>query len=575
MYYLTPMKLPTDAPLTDEQKKLLDELLPKISKAEEAGWLAQFLMNEANNMAQAAAGGGGPKVPLTILFGTESGNAEGLAGDCEKKAKKLGFAPKVVDLADIEPADLENYENVVLFISTWGEGDPPERVEGFDKAFKTASVDLGKMKFGICALGDTSYVDFCEMGKIYDARFAELGAEKVFDRIDLDVDYEDGAAEWIDSTLSKYVEITGAKPSAAAASFSFAAVEAKTYSPKEPFMAELSEKVILNGTGSKKETWHFEISLEGSGMKYEVGDALGVVPENDNDLVQALMEKLGFSGGDVVTKLRTEYDITDLTKPVMEKYAELTGNAKLKEILEGDWQDYIWGRDILDLVTEFPHDVSADDLFGILRKLPPRLYSIASSQKEVGEQVDLTVAAVRYDSLDRSRKGVASCYLADAVEKGKKLGIYLKPNKNFRLPEDSSKPVIMVGPGTGVAPFRAFLQERDASGASGKNWLFFGDQHYNYDFLYQLEVQDYIKSGTLTNLDVAFSRDTPNKVYVQHKMLEKKAEILEWLNQGAYFYVCGDEKFMAKDVDAALKEIAGEEFVEQMKKEKRYLRDVY
>ncbi|PIR31531.1 MAG: sulfite reductase [NADPH] flavoprotein alpha-component [Alphaproteobacteria bacterium CG11_big_fil_rev_8_21_14_0_20_44_7] len=568
------MDIPENTPLSPAQKKLLEDLL-KDAKPELVGWLAGYFGHLQKSMP--IADSGGAKTPLYILFGTESGNTEELAANAAKSAKKLGFAPKLLDFADIEPADLEKYENLIVYISTWGEGDPPERVEAFDKAFKSAKPDMSKIQFGICALGDTSYTDFCEMGKKYDKRFEELGATRFFDRVDLDVDYHDGAQEWTDNILKKFVTALGVEPAAAMPSYDFGEVEAKTYSGKDPFTAKLKEKLVLNGTGSIKETWHAEIDLSGSGIRYQVGDALGIVPKNDPKMVEEIMQATGVTEIDL-----HEYDINALTKPVIEKYAEITGDKGVAKLLDGDLQEYIWGREVIDLLTEFPHKLKSDQLKTMLRKLPPRLYSISSSQAAVGDEVHLTIAAVRYNSHGRDRKGVASTYIADLVANDEDVNIYLKPNKNFRLPESGDVPIIMVGPGTGVAPFRAFMQEREAVGAKGRNWLFFGDQHYNYDFLYQLEWQDWYKSGLLSRMDVAFSRDKPQKVYVQDRMWERKKEIYDWLESGGYFYVCGDEKRMAKDVDAMLKKIVsevgnvdGEEYIAKLRKEKRYLRDVY
>lgn len=561
---------------SNEQKKELGALLPTLDK-QQAAWLADFIKQNSDSFAEEAAdGASGDKVALTIIYGTESGNCEALAADAAKRAKKLGFAAKVVDFADISPADLSKFDNAIIYLSTWGEGDAPERVVPFDKAFESDAPDLSGKKFAICALGDTSYVDFCSMGKKFDERFVELGAERVFERVDCDVDYHAIASDWTNSTLNKFAEIYGVQASAANKNASiFEVFRVDEYSQINPYLATLSEKLVLNGTGSAKETWHFEIDLSGSGMRYEVGDSLGVVPKNEIILVDDIISLLGLDDKNLREDLISAYDITALTKPVIEKYAHLTGDAKVAALLDDKLNEYIYGRGVIDLLQEFPHKITAEQLRGILRKVPPRLYSISSSQESVGEEVHLTVAAVRYEAHSRKRNGVASCYLADAVEKGGEVAIYVKPNKNFRLPANSNAPVIMVGPGTGVAPFRAFMQAREVGNAKGKNWLFFGDQHYNFDFLYQLEWQDWSASGLLTYADVAFSRDKPQKVYVQDKMREKAAELRAWLKDGAYFYVCGDESRMAKDVDAALREIAGDEVVEEMKQQGRYLRDVY
>lgn len=570
------MTLPSDISLTNDQKKELFALLPSLDK-KQAAWLADFIAKNSESFEdEVAESAGGAAAALTIIYGTEGGNCEGLADHAAKLAKKMGFAPKIVDFANITPADLTKFENVMIYVSTWGEGDAPERVEPFDKAFAVDAPDLSKIQFAVCALGDTSYVDFCEIGKKYDARFEELGAKRIANRIDCDVDYHDTAYAWTDATLAKFAEILGVEakaPSKAASVFDIFRVD--DYSPTNPYIATLKEKLVLNGTGSAKETWHFEIDLAGSGLRYETGDALGVVPKNDARLAADILEVLNISDTALLEELISVYDITDLTKPVIEKYAEITGNGAVKVLLDGDLAEYTYGRGIIDLFTEFKCALTADQLRSVLRKLPPRLYSISSAQDAVGEEVHLTVAAVRYESHGRARKGVASCYLADDVAIDGSVAVYVKPNKHFRLPADKNAPVIMVGPGTGIAPFRAFMQQREFDGAKGKNWLFFGDQHYNFDFLYQTEWQDWSETGLLTNIDVAFSRDKPQKVYVQDKMRAKKAELLQWLKEGAYFYVCGDEKKMAKDVDSALREIAGNELVDAMKSQGRYLRDVY
>ena len=568
--------IPQGTQFSNEQKKELSAVLPTLNK-EQAKFLADFIAKNADAFSdEVADAASGSAVALHILYGTEGGNCENLAATAAKLAKKLGFAAKIVDFASITPADLVKFQNVLVFISTWGEGDAPERVVPFDKAFETDAPDLSKIQFAVCGLGDTSYADFCEMGIKFDARFEKLGAERVFDRIDCDVDYETAAAEWTNATLAKFAAIYNLEaPVASKAASAFDIFRVDEYSPTNPYIANLSEKLVLNGTGSQKETWHFEIDLTGSGVRYEVGDALGVVPKNDIALVDDFLKVANISDAALREELINGLDITDLTKPVIEKYAEVTGDEKVKNLIANDLPKYTYGRGIIDLLQEFPHQLTADQLRGILRKLPPRLYSISSSQDFAGESVHLTVAAVRYESHNRKRNGVASCYLADAVENGGNVAVYVKPNKHFRLPANSNVPVIMVGPGTGVAPFRAFMQQREAEGSKGKNWLFFGDQHYNFDFLYQLEWQDWSASGLLTNLDVAFSRDKPQKVYVQDRMREKAAELKQWLDEGAYFYVCGDESRMAKDVDAALLEIAGVELVEKMKKDGRYLRDVY
>ncbi|MEM7044875.1 MAG: sulfite reductase subunit alpha, partial [Pseudomonadota bacterium] len=355
------------------------------------------------------------------------------------------------------------------------------------------------------------------------------------------------------------------------------------YSKANPFPAEITELVNLNGSRSAKETYHVELSLEGSGLTFEPGDSLGLAAENHESMVAEVMMAAGLSGdSDLERRLRTEFDITQLSKPVMDAYAKVVGDDRLAELLEGDrWQAYLPGRQIIDLLTDFPAKLEADQLTNLFRKLPPRLYSVASSLKAEPDLAHLLVSAVRYNSFGRDRGGVASTFVADRHKVGDQLKVYVKSNKNFRLPEDPDRRVIMIGPGTGVAPFRAFLQERQATGAAGKNWLFFGDRTYTHDFLYQLDWQEFEKDGVLDRIDVAFSRDQPEKIYVQDRMWERRADLFAWLEEGAALYVCGDEKAMAKDVDAILHKIIQEsggdaaDYVSKLKKERRYQRDVY
>jgi sulfite reductase (NADPH) flavoprotein alpha-component len=358
---------------------------------------------------------------------------------------------------------------------------------------------------------------------------------------------------------------------------------------------------LLNGEGSSKETLHLEFSLASSGLSYEPGDALSVVPVNAPDTIKAVLgaakltgnEEIELKGGEIkllADALREDFDITALSRAVLTKLADACDSAALRELLADDakerLKEFNHGREIIDALLEFaPNGLSAAALVGIFRKLPPRLYSIASSQLAHPDEVHLTVAAVRYETHGRKRKGVCSTFLADLVKSGDAVSLFVQPNKNFRLPADPATPIIMVGPGTGVAPFRAFVEHRAASGASGKNWLFFGDQHYTYDFLYQLEWQEQLKEGVLTKLDVAFSRDQPEKVYVQDRMIQQAEELYQWLEAGAHFYVCGDANRMASDVHEALVTVvqtqagltheAAEAYVENLKKTKRYQRDVY
>jgi sulfite reductase (NADPH) flavoprotein alpha-component len=502
------------------------------------------------------------------------------------------------NMSEIEPSSLAALSNLLVIVSTWGDGEPPETAVGFYKALMSEEITLGGLRYSVCALGDTSYEKFCQTGKDVDARLEALGGKRVVDRRDCDVDYEDAFSEWLGLALTALAPAGAAVIQAAGTELVASGVE---YGKKNPFPSPLNERVLLNGEGSSKETIHLEFSLEGSGMSYEPGDALAVVPVNAPDVVAAVLAAAKLKGDEEIeTKasgrklladaLREDFDITALSRNVLTKLAEASGSDALKALLADDakekLKDYNHGREIVDAIADFaPKGLSADALAGLFRKLPPRLYSIASSPLAHPGEVHLTVAAVRYQSHGRERKGVCSTYLADLAKPGSEVPIFVQPNKNFRLPADDAAPVIMVGPGTGVAPFRAFVEHRAATGATGKNWLFMGDQKYLFDFLYQLEWQDHLKSGALSRLDVAFSRDQPEKIYVQQKMLEHGAELYAWLEQGAYFYVCGDATRMAADVHEALVSIVekhggksretAEAYVEDLKKSKRYQRDVY
>ena len=590
------IKFPEHAPLTGADRERLEAALSALS-GDQRQWLSGYLAGLSGSVAGGAVVAPAAATPLTILYGTESGNCEELADRTAKKAKKSGFKPKMLNMSDAQVTDLSSHKNLLVIVSTWGDGEPPETAERFYKEFMNGSPQLDGVKYSVCALGDTSYEQFCQTGKDVDARFAELGATRVLDRVDCDVDYEDSYEGWLSEVLPTF----GASGGAAVGAAPSAIMPAVEYGKKNPFPAEVSEKVLLSGEGSQKETWHIELDLEGSGLSYEVGDVLGVKAKNSADVVEAVVAASGLDAGAEVTlkdgskkpfseALAEDLDITALSRKFAQSYAELIGSKELAALADkadaAKFNEYSDGRQIVDVLEDFPaKDLKAAEFVKLLRPLPPRLYSIASSMSEHPGEVHLTVAAVRYESHGKERKGVASTALADIYQNGDQVPVFVQPNKRFRLPENDETPIIMVGPGTGVAPFRAFVEERGVREAEGESWLFFGDQRYSYDFLYQLEWQDHLKSGALTKLDVAFSRDQPEKVYVQHKLLEHAAEVYAWLDKGAHFYVCGDAERMAGDVHQALEAIVQEQggksaeeataYLEQLKKDGRYQRDVY
>lgn len=538
---------------------------------------------------------------VTVLYGSQTGNSEGLAKKTAQHLEEKGFQVTLSSMSDFKPNNLKKINNLLVIVSTHGEGDPPDNALSFHEyVHGRRAPKLDHLSFSVLSLGDSSYEFFCQTGKEFDERFEELGGTRLFDRVDCDLDYDEPFSEWLQGVASSLSEGEAASlPQESAGANNQAVSE---YSRTNPFNAEVLENINLNGRGSNKETRHLELSLEGSGLVYEPGDSLGIYPTNDPALVDELIQTCGWNAEESVTvhkngdtlplkeALTSHFEITVLTKPLLQKIAELTKSESLHALLEEGneekLKEYIAGRDLVDAARDFgPFDGTAADFTSILRKIPARLYSIASSLKANDEEVHLTIGAVRYDAHGRERQGVCSILCAERLQPGDTLPVYIQHNQNFKLPQDPDVPIIMVGPGTGIAPFRSFMQEREEMGANGKSWLFFGDQHFVTDFLYQTEWQKWLKDGVLTKMDVAFSRDTEEKVYVQHQMKKQSKELFDWLEQGAYVYICGDEKHMAHDVHNTLLSIIQEEgamskekaesYLANLQQQKRYQRDVY
>ena len=541
--------IPENAPFTAEQRAYLN------------GFFAGLFSRVPAENASAET-----RQPLTILFGSQTGNAENVA----KRAAKLatGFAATVGDMAKYSRASLTSETNLLIITSTYGDGDPPDNAKELWEFLASSSAPaLKELRYSVLALGDSNYAKFCECGKNFDRRLQELGATRVHPRADCDVEFESAFLAWLEGALSAF---KNPKPA---------------NSRTNPHPAPLLANRKLNGEGSSKETRHFELRLEGSTLEYEVGDALGIYPANCPELVEELLQVLGHLKDDSLRHaLTNDYEITKIPQPLLKAVAERAKDPLLSKLtapgVNGELTNFLWGRDIIDLLRAHPSVKFAPEEFpGFLKKLQPRLYSISSSPKAHPGEVHLTVSVVRYTSLDRVRKGVCSTFLAERATDHAK--VFVHKAKHFRLPPDPNTPIIMVGPGTGIAPFRAFLEERRAIGGKGKSWLFFGDQHADCDFLYRDELQGMVKERTLTRIDTAFSRDQSEKIYVQHRMLEHAKDIHAWLEDGAHFYVCGDASRMAKDVDQALRTIiesAGAnatEYVSALQKSGRYQRDVY
>jgi sulfite reductase (NADPH) flavoprotein alpha-component len=592
--------LPKTAPFAAEDIDVLNQLVQRSTPLQRA-WLSGFLAGldvaQGGGVPQAAAQAAPaprPRVPLTILYGSESGNTETLALKAKKLAAKQNFDARVVDMADADLATVAKSKNLVVYISTWGEGDPPQRAVDFHKALMADDAPrFDGVRFAVLALGDTAYVNFCQTGKQIDARLEALGGTRVADRQDLDLDFAKQAASWTDKTLEVIA------PADASATATVVHVDFKgpissddisdepVFTAENPAEAEIAALINLNGTGSTRETWHAEFAVEAPGFVYKPGDAIGLVPENDPELAQQVLAAVGLEGDAALAKkLTASFDITTLSRPLVDGYAKLTGRKDVAELLtaDGAFAKFTADRQLVDLFESYREKLNAEQLTKLLRPLPGRLYSVASSLKAHEGEAHLLVGAVRWSSHGKPRKGVTSTFLADRRRVGDKVKLYVKPNRHFGLPADASRPIIMIGAGTGVAPYRGFIEERAETNATGKSWLFFGERNFSFDFLYQLEWQDHLASGALSRIDVAFSRDQPEKIYVQSRLWERRAEVLSWLEEGAHIYVCGDEKGMAKDVDATLVKILGgdkadEEHgrakLKELAKAGRYQRDVY
>jgi sulfite reductase (NADPH) flavoprotein alpha-component len=595
--------LPESAPFTAEQRAYLN------------GFLAGIF-----SRAPAPVGVVGPVAPaetlapLSILFGSQTGNSEILAKRIAKEAGKRGFAPTIHDLARYPTAQLASEQRILIVTSTYGDGEPPDNAKAFWNFLNDpAAPKLAQTRFSICALGDSNYPKFCGFGKDVDLRLESLGAQRIHPCTDCDVDYEEPFAKWLNEALTKIgareskIETRAQEntevlnPAVESRSSTADLLPTSKYSRANPFPAALVANKPLNAPGSSKDTRHFEFALDGSGLTYEAGDALAVSPANCPELAEDITAALKCSGNEMVPgrggiqitlreALLRHYEITKISPPLLAAIAERSGDETLKKLVgpdaNGSLAAFLYGREVIDLLLTHP-SVKFDpvEFVTLLKKLQPRLYSISSSPKAHPARVHLTVNIVRFESHARRRKGVCSTYLAERAEPAVTIPVFVHANKNFRPPADGETPMIMVGPGTGIAPFRAFLQERRAMGASGKNWLFYGDQHSATDFMYRDELEAMLRDGVLTRLDTAFSRDQEEKVYVQHRMREHAKELFNWLEAGAHFYVCGDAKRMAKDVDAALHEVIqtggghtaeqAVDYISCLKNQRRYQRDVY
>lgn len=590
-------------PLNPEQLSRLQAATGDFSTTQLA-WLSGYfwgMVNQAPNTTVASASAPVDVPTITLLSASQTGNARRVAEQLRDDLLAAKLNVNLVNAGDYKFKQIAQEKLLLVITSTQGEGEPPEEAVALHKFLMSKKAPkMDNTAFAVFGLGDTSYEFFSQAGKDFDGKLGELGGERLLDRVDADVEYAAEAEQW----RKKIVDVLKARvptetPAAAAANATGTVNEvfSSPYTKEEPLTASLAVNQKITGRNSDKDVRHIEIDLGDSGLRYQPGDALGIWYENDPALVQELVALLWLKGDESVQvngselplaeALQKHFELTVNTTQIVEQYGKLSRDEKLLELVsdKSRLQQYAQSTPIVDMVRRAPTELRAEQLIELLRPLTPRLYSIASSQAESESEVHITVGAVRYEIDGRARAGGASSFLADRLEEDGEIRVFIEHNDNFRLPANPETPVIMIGPGTGIAPFRAFMQQRDNDGAEGKNWLFFGNPHFTEDFLYQVEWQRYVKDGLLTNIDLAWSRDQQQKVYVQDKIRAKGAEVWRWIEEGAHIYVCGDANRMAKDVEQALLEVVAEhggmdtetadEFLSELRIERRYQRDVY
>lgn len=592
-------------PLPTEILNLLPTLTPL-----QLAWLSGYAWSQASGVEQPLVGQhlaanltalSAEPFSITVLSGSQTGNAKSVADKVAAELTEAGIAVKRVALKDYKAKTIADEKYLLLVTSTQGEGEPPEEGVVLHKLLNGKKTPkLTELQFAVLGLGDSSYPNFCQAGKDFDQRFAELGATRLFERVDADLDYSATAEQWIRDIVAivkeKAAQASPAVQSIATATTALVAKESQ-YNKANPFPATLITNQKITGRQSDKDVRHLEFDLAGSDLHYQAGDALGVWFDNDPQLVDEILSLAQIDPTTEVTierktqtistALLSHLELTQNTPAFVKGYAALANNEQLNDLVADNQalQELVQRTPIVDVLHKFPAKLTAEQLVSLLRPLTPRLYSISSSPAEVGEEVHLTVGVVRFEHEGRARSGAASSFLADRVEEDGAVRVFVEHNDNFRLPNDMTKPIIMVGSGTGVAPFRAFMQQRVADEASGKNWLIFGNPHFASDFLYQTEWQQFAKEGFLHKYDFAWSRDQEKKIYVQDKIRENSTALWQWLQEGAYFYVCGDAAKMAKDVEQALLEVIAkegnlspdeaEDYLNELREEKRYQRDVY
>jgi sulfite reductase (NADPH) flavoprotein alpha-component len=600
---LSSLASPLSQGQVDQLKKLTAEL-SALQLAWVSGYLAASANSGANVGADPSASGllaqatqAAPEQTVTLLYGSQTGNGRGVATALAAKAQAQGFAVNLVSMDDYNSRQLKQETLLLLVVSTHGEGEAPDDAMELHKFLASKRAPkLDNLHYSVLALGDSSYEFFCQTGKDFDARLSALGAKSLLPLVECDVDYELAADAWQEQVITALKPHLASSNVGSASVVSINSAQTSSFTKQAPYSAEVLVSQKITGRESDRDVRHVEIDLGDSGLTYQVGDALGIWFTNNEALVDEIISSLALAADVQITlgdtsmsvkqALIEHKELTQLNPALIKAWAALSGDAALIALCDDKEQvrQFVLNHQVVDLINTYPAKVEASQFVDLLRPLTPRLYSIASSQAEVEAEVHLTVALVEDERHGLARFGGASHFLASAQE-GQSVKVYVEPNKHFRLPQDSDTPVIMVGPGTGVAPFRAFMQQRAFDGVSSNSWLFFGNPHFEQDFLYQTEWQQYLKNGELTRLDVAFSRDQTHKVYVQHRIKEQGSAVWQWLQQGAHLYICGDAERMAKDVHQALIEVAMEfgglsaddalAYLDDLRSQKRYQKDVY
>ncbi len=583
-------------PLSNEQARRVEEAFSGL-EPQQLQWLSGYAAGLAAASPLEAAPGQAAGETWTILYGSQTGNGQAIAERLADDARARGYTVRLTSLADFKPSSLKKETLVSFVISTHGEGDPPDDAELFHEFLLSSKAPkLDKLRYNVLALGDSSYVNFCQTGREFDQRLAELGAERLTPIVECDVDYHASAAAWKEATFEAWPEPSNA---ASAVTPLRAVPDTPVYDREHPLQAEVQTVQRITGRDSSKAVYHVELSLEDSGLVYEPGDSLAVMPLNPVVLVDELLAATGIDAastvdvdGDSTTiaeALERRLEITALSLPFLRAWADIADDKSLAALADGENKDalteLVETHQVIDILHEWPAPVTAQQLVDALRRLAPRSYSIASSLAANPDEVHLTVAEVAYEAFGRPHWGAASSFLGSRVSEGDRVEVFVERNTRFRLPDNPDAPVIMIGPGTGVAPFRAFVEERAEHAADGRNWLFFGERNFDSDFLYQLEWLRHLKQGSLDRLDVAFSRDQAEKIYVQDRIRENADELVRWIDEGAHIYVCGDAKRMAPDVHAALVDVlssrrdidadAAEQALKDLRQQGRYQRDVY